>query len=224
MKRIVVVLVGAGLLVAGAARPSSASWVSSNCSTKNSSSDPITRNTARAYAEVAAREGYEWGGGCWNDNDRDDTPSAPDSGGEGPDCSGLVFKSWRLRLTWGADGFWWWSRVQNIHGYYGSDTFHAPGSGLPFYKLSSKSRSTTVFMDAFAKSGHVGLLDTSAYPSGGGDYIVEAKGDAVGTGIFIESYRSDTAYVAVRRRGWATQTCTGTCPRDANIEGPVVVS
>ena len=46
---------------------------------------------------VAVGEGYEWGGGCWNDNNRDDTPGQPDSNGEGPDCSGFVFKTWELR-------------------------------------------------------------------------------------------------------------------------------
>jgi hypothetical protein len=28
-----------------------------------------------------------------------------------------------------------------------------------------------------------------AYPSSGGDYVMEAKGDTVGTNIFIENYR-----------------------------------
>jgi hypothetical protein len=39
---------------------------------------------------------------CLNNNDRDDTPNAPDSNGEGPDCSGLVFKSWAA-----AEGVLW---------------------------------------------------------------------------------------------------------------------
>lgn len=213
MRRLFVLAIATAVFVELFARPSAASWVGSNCSVDNKAVSAITRNAARAYAHVAAKEGYEWGGGCWNDNDRDDTPNAPDSGGEGPDCSGLVFKSWHLRLAWGATGFWWWNRRQNIHGYYGSSTFHAPGSDLPFYKLSNKYRSTTIFMDAFAKDGHVGMLDTSANPSSGTDWIVEAKGDSAGTGVFIEDYRYDSAYVAVRRRGWATQTCTGSCPR-----------
>jgi hypothetical protein len=223
MRKLLIVGVVAGLFVGSIAQASWASWVSTNCYSENASVSAITRNTARAYAEIAAKEGYEWGGGCWNDNDRDDTPNAPDSGGEGPDCSGLVFKSWHLKLTWGTSGFQRWNKMQNIHGYYGSDTFHAPTSDLPFYKLPNKYRNTTVFMDAFAKNGHVGLLDTSAYPSSGGDYIMEAKGDAAGTNIFIESYRSDSAYVAVRREGWAAQTCTGTCPRSATNAEAIVV-
>jgi hypothetical protein len=212
MRRLTAVSVLAGVMVGVFASPGSASWVSSHCYVDNAAASAITRNTARGYSEIAANEGYEWGGGCWNNNNYDDTPNAPDSGGEGPDCSGLVFKSWYLRLPWASSGFWRWNRMQNVHGYYGSSTFRAPSSDLPFHKLSSKSRSTTIFMDAFAKDGHIGLLDTSAYPSSGGDYIMEAKGDYLGTDIFVESYRFDSAYVAVRREGWATQTCTGSCP------------
>ena len=73
---------------------------------------------ARTYAGYAAREGYEWGGGCWNDNNVDDTPGQPDSEGEGPDCSGLVFKSWELKPTRGANGGMWWNKRENIHGPY----------------------------------------------------------------------------------------------------------
>jgi hypothetical protein len=213
MKRVMAIVILTGLGLGLMARPSFASWVSTHCYTDNGVVNAITRNTARTYAEVAAKEGYEWGGGCWNDNDKDDTPGAPDSGGEGPDCSGLVFKSWYLRLTMGADGFRWWNKMQNVHGYYASDDFHAPQSGWPFYRLSNKYRSTTLFMDAFAKNGHVGLLDTTANPSSGTDWIMEAKGDYLGTGIFEESYRYDTNYVAVRRFDWANQTCTSWCPR-----------
>jgi hypothetical protein len=223
MKRMLIVGAVACLVVGSVSTVGWASWVGTYCFIENASVSAITRITARAYAEIAAREGYEWGGGCWNDNARDDTPNAPDSGGEGPDCSGLVFKSWYLRLTWAASGFHRWNKMQNIHGYYASDTFHAPTSDLPFHKLSNKYRSTTVFMDAFAKNGHVGLLDTSAYPSSGGDYVMEAKGDTVGTNIFIENYRSDSAYVAVRREGWATQTCTGTCPKADLTEETIAV-
>jgi hypothetical protein len=40
------------------------------------------------------------GGGCWNNNNRDDQPGDPHevitTFGEGPDCSGPVFKTWEL--------------------------------------------------------------------------------------------------------------------------------
>ena len=38
----------------------------------------VTRGQARIYAEIGANEGYQWGGGCWNDNNRDDAPGDPD--------------------------------------------------------------------------------------------------------------------------------------------------
>jgi hypothetical protein len=223
MKRVVLLITIAGVFVGLFAGSSAASWVSANCFDDDALTPAITRSSARTYAEVAAREGYEWGGGCWNDNNRDDTPGAPDSGGEGPDCSGLVFKSWELRLTWGLEGFRWWNKFENVHGYYSSNTFHAPTSDLPFFKLANKLRSTTLFMDAFAKNGHVGLIDTSIVPSGGGDYIMEAKGDVSGTGIFIEDYRGNSNYVATRREGWAVEQCTWFCPQVAATDGTIVV-
>src|SRR5205814_1191132 len=76
------------------ALPAHASWVSDHCSSDNAWDSHYRRKDAKAYADVAIGEGYEWGGGCWNDDNKDDTPNAPDSNGEGPDCSGLVFKSW----------------------------------------------------------------------------------------------------------------------------------
>ena len=32
----------------------------------------VNRAQARVYAEIGANEGYQWAGGCWNDNNRDD--------------------------------------------------------------------------------------------------------------------------------------------------------
>ena len=36
--------------------------------------NPLTRGEARNYAYSAAAEGYQWAGGCWNDNNYDDSP------------------------------------------------------------------------------------------------------------------------------------------------------
>ena len=51
----------------------------------------------------ARHEGYQWAGGCWNDNDRDDSPGDPRedpyTGGEGGDCSGFTFQVWREAST-----------------------------------------------------------------------------------------------------------------------------
>jgi hypothetical protein len=187
-----------------------ASWVSQHCFTHHALDGIFKRADARAYADVADGEGYEYGGGCWNDNDQDDSPGAPDSNGEGPDCSGLVFKAWELKPTRGADGGMWWSRFENAHGPYASGAFHSPGAGDPFHKLGDKRRITTAYMDAFAKNGHIGLIETNTGTSSGNDYINEARCDACGTDLFIETYRFNADYAAVRREGW-TADCSPQC-------------
>ena len=104
------VLCVAGGLVALSASPAahatSYTWVARNCADDHHGITLWKRADARAYAVVAAGEGYDYAGGCWNDNDRDDTPpvASDDPGSEGPDCSGLVFKSWFLKSTYGATG------------------------------------------------------------------------------------------------------------------------
>ncbi|HEX9236362.1 MAG TPA: hypothetical protein VF972_08785 [Actinomycetota bacterium] len=192
--------------------PAQASWVSDHCINDNYDDSNVRRADAQAYAAVADNEGYEWGGGCWNNNDVDDTPNQPDSSGEGPDCSGLVFKTWEMKNSYGTSGWRYWNKMQSIHGPYISDTFHDVGtsSDLPFKRLPDKKRSTTLYMDAFAKDGHVGLLYTSSNPSDNLDYIIEALGDAPGTDINEEGYRFDDAYRAVRRKDW-TSDCYPNC-------------
>jgi hypothetical protein len=179
-----------------------ASWVGKHCFHDHIPDSIFKRADARAYANVADGEGYEYAGGCWNNNDQDDTPSQPDSRGEGPDCSGLVFKSWELKPTQGADGGMWWNKWENVHGPYASGAFHSPDPGDPFHRLPDKRRITTVYMDAFARNGHVGLIETNYGPSSGTDYINEARCDACGTDVFVETYRYDGDYVGVRREGW----------------------
>jgi hypothetical protein len=200
----------AALLTGPWAQQGRASWVGSNCHVESHLVDGLTRTDARAYSGYAAREGYEWGGGCWNNNDRDDTPGAPQSGGEGPDCSGLVFKTWELLQDYGAGGFRWYSRWMDVHGPYTAADFHnASGSG-PFHLLADKRRITTLYMDAFASPEHVALIWSDAVPSGGGDYVIEAYNDASGTDVNVEDYRSDSSYRAVRRRQW-TPDCAPRC-------------
>jgi hypothetical protein len=191
------------------AGPGLASFVSNNCRPNHASDGYHRRKDAQAYAIVAKWEGYEWGGGCWNDNNRDDTPGQPDSNGEGPDCSGLVFKSWELRNP-GDNRFTYYDKLENIHGPYSSYDYRSPAASDPFVKLPDKNRSTTMYMDAFAKNGHVGLLSSRPSPSSNADYIIEAKGDSAGTGEWLESYRYDSAYAAVKRKNW-TPDCHPNC-------------
>jgi hypothetical protein len=203
------------------AGPSVASFVSNNCSPNHYLDNHHRRKDALAYAVVAKGEGYEWGGGCWNDNNRDDTPDAPDSSGEGPDCSGLVFKSWELRWP-GDNGYTWYDKLENIHGPYQTYDYRSPGSSDPFVRLPDKSRNTTMYMDAFAKNGHVGLLSNRVSPSSNTDYIIEARGDSYGTGEWLESYRYNSNYVAVKRRNW-TPDCYPNCQMEASLPGMVTV-
>jgi hypothetical protein len=209
-RALLVVAVAAGTVCAFPAPPAHASWVSNNCHVNNVADSHVRRSDAKAYGYVAVNEGYEWGGGCWNNDNRDDTPGQPDSGGEGPDCSGFVFKTWELKAAVGGDGFQWWDKFQNIHGPYASASFHNPQAGWPFYKLPNKKYSTTMYMDAFAKSGHIGMLYTESQPQDGTDSIMEARGDSSGTGIWVEAYRKQSEYVAIRRYGW-TPDCWPTC-------------
>jgi hypothetical protein len=209
MRRLLGVLTISAAALVGFAGAGHASWVSDHCYPDHMTDYYVKRSDARAYADVARNEGYEWGGGCWNNNDRDDTPNAPDSGGEGPDCSGLVFKTWELVNASGKSGFTWYNKLENVHGPYSSYDFHSPDSTDPFFRIS-KARSTTVYMDAFAKNGHVGMLWTSANPSAYTDYIVEARGDDAGTNVFVRDYRYNDAYTGVRREGW-TPDCYPYC-------------
>ena len=65
-----------------------------SCNNESFPTSGVTRTQARIYAEIGAHEGYQWGGGCWNDNDRDDAPGDPtedvSTRGEGGDCSGFT--------------------------------------------------------------------------------------------------------------------------------------
>jgi hypothetical protein len=209
------------VLLALPGTPAHASWVSNNCYVSNVPDSHVRRADAKAYAQIAIDEGYEWGGGCWDNDNRDDTPGQPNSGGEGPDCSGFVFKSWELRLSMGTSGFTWWNRFQNVHGPYTSTAFHSPQASWPFVKLPDKRYSTTMYMDAFAKDGHIGMIYGESQPQDGTDTIVEALGDAYGTGLWIEAYRGNGAYAAIRREAW-TPDCYPNC-REGDSKSSVVV-
>ena len=118
----------------------------------------ITREGSAAVALRARHEGYQWGGGCWNDNDRDDAPNDPHedpaTGGEGGDCSGFTFKVWREALDTSDAGFHQWGLLRFVHGPYTAAAFKA-GSGAPNVTVS---KSALIKMDALASDGHIGLV------------------------------------------------------------------
>jgi hypothetical protein len=174
-----------------------------SCNNEAFQTSGVTRGQARIYAEIGANEGYQWGGGCWNDNNRDDAPGDPTEDaatrGEGGDCSGFTWKSWFGRWKKEDGGFTYHYRMQNQHGPVNAQMFK-DGWGLQNMMLSSKS--AAIEMDALASANHVGVIyqPKTAYNT---DRIVEAKCEACGTGIWSRTYRGDPAYSGVRRYGWS---------------------
>jgi hypothetical protein len=162
---------------------------------------PVTRADARNYAYVAAREGYQWGGGCWNDNDVDDSPGDPpqdpNTRGEGPDCSGFTFKAWHERAETLDPWFRYHQRLQNVPGPYTAASFKY-GVGAPNVTVAKAS---TIYMDAFAATFHIGMIYW-ANTSYNQDRIVEAKCEACGTGTWPRTYRGNPDYSGVRRLYW----------------------
>jgi hypothetical protein len=189
-----------------------AAWVDRNCSGGSYDLLNWKRSQASTYFEPMNHEGYEWGGGCFKLNDRDDTPAAPDSGGEGTDCSGLVFRTWALKND-GTKGYHYWDYEKNIHGPYTTANYYAPTGSEPFRPIG-KSYDVAQALDAFVyrnagnTAGHIGLIYQEA--GGGTDYIAESAGDAEGTWIQLRDYRSQSSYRAVQRKDW-TPECFPRC-------------
>lgn len=162
----------------------------------------ISREDAKSYASVAIGDGYQWGGGCWNGNGVDDQPNDPprdaSTGGEGGDCSGFVFKTWRLKRDTSSRGFRYWGIPHYIHGPYTASRYKSR-DGAP---LTSVSKGTAWTMDAFASNGHIGMIWQPYATPDGQDLIVEAKSEADGTGLWPRTYRSNSNYKGVRRSNW----------------------
>jgi hypothetical protein len=162
----------------------------------------VYRSQARSYAEQGAWEGYQWGGGCWNNDDVDHSPGDPtqdpNTRGEGPDCSGFTYKSWYERSDTSLSGFRYHYRMQNVHGPYVAADFMY-GTGAP---NTTVGKANAIYMDAFASAYHVGMIyaANTAYNT---DLIVEAKCEACGTGIWSRTYRGNPDYGGARRVGWA---------------------
>lgn len=174
-----------------------ASFTSNNCDNSPTSVGIGTyyRSDARDYALTGNGDGYEWGGGCWDGDGNDDTPNAPDSNGEGADCSGFVFKTWKLPNNQTGALFKKWAKLDNIHGPY--QAWEIRDQVGPAIIDLNKTYATTVYMDAFASATHTGMIYDEQ--SDGFDRIIEAKGDAYGTGIWRRSYRDDPDYDAASR-------------------------
>ncbi|MFO7571862.1 MAG: hypothetical protein R6W48_04585 [Gaiellaceae bacterium] len=178
-------------------------FVADNCNyAAPTPSTYITRDGSATVALRARYEGYQWAGGCWNDNDRDDSPGDPTetagTGGEGGDCSGFTFKVWRESESTSNSGFYQWGRLRFVHGPYTAQSFKN-GVGAPH---TTMSKSALIKMDALASSGHIGMI--YAKNADGTDQIIEAKGEAYGTNIWTRTYRGSSSYSGVRRIGWSS--------------------
>jgi hypothetical protein len=178
-------------------------FVADNCNYATSTPTSfITRDGSATVALRARHEGYQWAGGCWNDNDNDDAPNDPRedpyTGGEGGDCSGFTFKVWREALDTGDAGFHQWGMLRFVHGPYTAAAFKA-GSGAPNVTVA---KSNLIRMDALASNDHIGMI--YATNPDGSDQIIEAKGEAYGTNIWTRTYRGSSSYSGVRRTGWSS--------------------
>ena len=190
------------LAVVGTAGAYHTRFVADNCNYAAPTPTPyITREGSVTVALRARYEGYQWGGGCWNDNDRDDSPGDPtenpNTGGEGPDCSGLTFKVWRESTNASDAGFFQWGLFRFVHGPYTAADFKS-GAGAPNITYP---KTDLVKMDALASTGHIGII--YAKNADGSDQIIEAKGEAYGTNIWTRTYRGSSSYSGVRRIGWS---------------------
>jgi len=165
-----------------------------------------TRSQAAGIANIAMHEGYQWSGGCYDDNDKDATPNAypretKSTLGEGPDCSGLVWRVWREsnHAYPGDNSFYLWLRSTYDHGPYDTKGFKyaGSGSGAPHVKYGKAS---IIMMDALASDPHIALEETRI--DSGSDLVWEALGEAYGTNANVESYRAQSAFSGVRRLAW----------------------
>jgi hypothetical protein len=197
----------AGLVAAAALGTTTAAYgyhthfVANNCKTTSPApTSTFTRQGSINVATVGANEGYQWGGGCWDDNNIDDSPGDPTqdpaTGGEGGDCSGFTFKVWRESLNSADAGAYQWGKLRNVHGPYSAQSFK-DGDGAPNVTYG---KSGLIRMDALASTSHIGMI--FATNADGSDQIVEAKGEAYGTNIWTRTYRGSTSFTGVRRLGW----------------------
>jgi hypothetical protein len=164
------------------------------------------RSAAANIANIAVGEGYQWAGGCFDDNNRDPTRNAypretKSTLGEGPDCSGLVWRVWReSNVPYPNDNrFYFWQRSTYDHGPYNTFGFKnkTKEDGAPHVKYDKGS---IIMMDALVSDWHIALEQFRI--DSGSDFMWEALGEAYGTNEWIESYRAQPAFSGVRRLAW----------------------
>lgn len=164
------------------------------------------RAAAADVANIAMEEGYQWAGGCYDNDDRDPTHNVypretKSTLGEGPDCSGLVWRVWRESnyAYPGNNSFYFWGRSTYDHGPYDTYGFmnKTKSDGAPHVTIG---KSGVIMMDAFVSASHIGLEELSI--DYGSDLIWEALGEAYGTNEWVETYRVQGKFSGVRRLAW----------------------
>jgi len=164
------------------------------------------RSAAADVANIAVGEGYQWAGGCYNDDGNDNRPNTypretKSTLSEGPDCSGLVWRVWRESNYYrqNDNSFYFWQRSMYDHGPYDTRGFKyaESGSGAPHVKYDKWG---IIRMDALASDTHIALEDYRI--DSGADVVWEALGEAYGTNEWVESYRSQSRFSGVRRLAW----------------------
>lgn len=198
---------GALGLAASPADATHTNFTGINCNTTGKT-DLTSRSRAQSwnYATVAQYEGYQWGGGCWNNNNVDDAPNdpagVPNQWGEGGDCSGFTFKSWYLSTSSTDKSFDSWQALTNVHGpFTASSYYNACACDTNSFRNMAKADADLI-MDAFASTDHIGTVHQSN-TAVNTDNIIEAKSESSGTGVFSRTYRGSTSYRGVLRKGWA---------------------
>ena len=166
----------------------------------------LKRSNGAEIANIAVGEGYQWAGGCYDDNDKDARPNVfpretKSTLGEGPDCSGLVWRAWRESNSPypNDNSFYFWQRSTYDHGPYNTTAFKfaTQASGAPHVKYG---KSGVIMMDALVSDTHIALEEVRI--DAGSDLVWEALGEAYGTNEWVESYRSQSAFSGVRRLAW----------------------
>jgi hypothetical protein len=166
----------------------------------------LKRSNGAEIANIAIGEGYQWAGGCYADDDKDPKPNAfpretKSTLGEGPDCSGLVWRAWRESnyANPNDNSFFFWHRSTYDHGPYNTIAFKyaSSGSGAPHVKYG---KSGIIMMDALASDSHIALEEIRI--DSGSDLVWEALGEAYGTNEWVESFRSQSRFSGVRRLAW----------------------
>jgi hypothetical protein len=184
-----------------------------------------TANNAVSYVRSAHREPYKKGGGWWNPNQNRDLDSST-KGAEGPDCSGLVFKSWAMPYPVGAYSYYWsWNKTHDVHGRYQASEFWQGCNGAcrtlcgsPTTNCSGTTLSpgnafvgVKPYLDSRFSEDHMVMI--TARTSGGGYYVVDSnftltdsRGFPYNAWMETISGRADYKYIngvkGVTRRPW----------------------